>query len=715
TGAVVLKNTSGAALPGLRSYALTSTSGALDPSGWRTVADAYDQSGDGSVDSDGSWNPTSSSATQLAEETVGGNGGALGVNQQVVLSNGLGAWIQNPDEDIAAVLNFDGGISRHVNVNFVGNGGKRFESGDLNFDGALTAADWSVYIAGAALDLTGMSAAQAYQAGDLNNDGANDLFDFSLFKSAFETANGVGSFAAMLAAVPEPTTTGLATLAACLLGAGRRRTTARRCASRTATRLGRRTMSRWLALLFAATALCTAAPSRAAILEEFLFGESNGTLLSGAQNNVNSGNQWNEDAGDMAGSSIQNGSFRIAKSNDNFGTNYLDIANVTTGKVWLVAEIAGWNLSSTVGGANFNAAEPEEIRLAFLDNDGSDQGGSTITGQAQFQRTAAGGFELVGRLTTSSIDFGPYPLALNRNTPFAVALEIDENAENYSVYYKDGSNDFALLGTAPHVAGRDGNSVRFVANNNFGGVGEFFDIDRLYLTDTDPTNVTNDRLTLLVNTATGELQIRNDSTTSFDIDGYQISSSSSDLNFGNWNSLSDRSPAVDPVGAGTGIGETWDEAGGASDAVLSEAFLLGSSVFATGRSESLGNAFRVGGDANSLEFQYRNADSGAVVIGNVELTDVGPSPDFNGDGAVDGADFLIWQRGRGLTGQTSNAQGDANGDGIVNGTDLAGWAGLFGSANAQAGAQTGFAAVPEPHALLLGYAAVAAVAIRRRR
>src|SRR5690606_33076112 len=42
-----------------------------------------------------------------------------------------------------------------------------------------------------------------------------------------------------------------------------------------------------------------------------------------------------------------------------------------------------------------------------------------------------------------------------------------------------------------------------------------------------------------------------------------------------------------------------------------------------------------------------------------------PDADFNDDGAVDGRDFLIWQRGLGMSGQINNRRGDANRDGTV--------------------------------------------------
>jgi hypothetical protein len=67
-----------------------------------------------------------------------------------------------------------------------------------------------------------------------------------------------------------------------------------------------------------------------------------------------------------------------------------------------------------------------------------------------------------------------------------------------------------------------------------------------------------------------------------------------------------------------------------------------------------------------------------------------PNGDYNGDGQVDGHDFLTWQRGVGATGATPE-QGDANGDGEVDGDDLAVWQEQFGPAPAAAVAASGAA------------------------
>jgi hypothetical protein len=86
-------------------------------------------------------------------------------------------------------------------------------TGDLDFNAAINAADWAIFRTGQHADMTGFTRSQALALGDLNGDFRNDFADFALFKSIFETANGTGSFAVMLADVPEPRTIGMAVAA----------------------------------------------------------------------------------------------------------------------------------------------------------------------------------------------------------------------------------------------------------------------------------------------------------------------------------------------------------------------------------------------------------------------------------------------------------------------------------------------------------------------
>jgi endonuclease I len=92
---------------------------------------------------------------------------------------------------------------------------------------------------------------------------------------------------------------------------------------------------------------------------------------------------------------------------------------------------------------------------------------------------------------------------------------------------------------------------------------------------------------------------------------------------------------------------------------------------------------------------------GATSLGSLTLNlmaNVGAAfeenADFDGNGDVDGRDFLIWQTGYGLTATATLGNGDANGDGNVDEADLLVWQEQYGQPLGTVGAVT----VPEPSA-----------------
>lgn len=212
TGAFTLTNNTNAAI-NLTSLTISSPFGSIDPTSLTPITGHYDSAGNGSVDNNNTWQITSVAGNNVTfNEVTNGDAGTLGVGQQIVLSPS-GGWLQSPTEDLGVSLLVNGS-PLSASISYAGNNGQTFTRSDLNFDGDLTADDWAVFIAGAYADLSSLSKAEAYQLGDLNADHANNFTDFRLFKADYDAANGVGAFATMTGAVPEPSAALLAGFAA---------------------------------------------------------------------------------------------------------------------------------------------------------------------------------------------------------------------------------------------------------------------------------------------------------------------------------------------------------------------------------------------------------------------------------------------------------------------------------------------------------------------
>jgi hypothetical protein len=129
--------------------------------------------------------------------------------------------------------------------------------------------------------------------------------------------------------------------------------------------------------------------------------------------------------------------------------------------------------------------------------------------------------------------------------------------------------------------------------------------------------------------------------------------------------------------------------------------------------DAFGMGFRAINDATVMVTEH------TLNISRIEVnTNLAVAPpanaNFNGDASVDGDDFLIWQRGLGLTGEMTIANGDADHSGTVDGADLTVWRNQFGLPPVAANAAAGV--VPEPTCgslAVVGGALLAAV--RRRR
>jgi hypothetical protein len=127
------------------------------------------------------------------------------------------------------------------------------------------------------------------------------------------------------------------------------------------------------------------------------------------------------------------------------------------------------------------------------------------------------------------------------------------------------------------------------------------------------------------------------------------------------------------------------------------------------------NALRIGGPSG-----VSSAGAGLNAFDNILLQMVPANvpavdnADFDGDGDVDGADFLTWQRGLGEPGDRADGNANPTVDGDVDADDLAVWKAQFGTGSTPA--TPAASAIPEPAALALAcFGVIAGMAVRRRR
>ncbi|MCC6491583.1 MAG: hypothetical protein IT424_01020 [Pirellulales bacterium] len=219
-----------------------------------------------------------------------------------------------------------------------------------------------------------------------------------------------------------------------------------------------------------------------------------------------------------------------------------------------------------------------------------------------------------------------------------------------------------------------------------------------------PGDAPHNNLVLTIDPATGEAAIENESPF-FDvaISAYTIASASGKLlpSGGDWRSLQDQTLAG------------WDEADNASTFRLTEFKTSGATQLVGGQTVlDLGSPVDVSAGVpqlSDLKFEFL-LSTGEIIEGVIELGAVpggASAGDYNGNGKVDGADFLVWQRAFGAN-VAPGSGADGDGDGVVTAADRMFWYNRFG-----AGASSVAAPVPEPTAVLLCWTALVAVGARR--
>lgn len=212
TGSLTFNNPTGVPLE-VVSYSITSPAGALDQTQWAEIA-----TGESNITQAG-WTVTSPSGTsvlELAENgpaaTIPANGGTLELGN---------VFNRTPYEDVTLNINLSNGQSLPVSPTYTGT---TLSLGDFDADFDIDIDDYTRLQSNMFNPAAPTSTlVEAYQMGDITQDNVVNGNDFIAFRIAYEAVNGVGSFQAMLNAIPEPSTGLMALAGLALLGLRRSR------------------------------------------------------------------------------------------------------------------------------------------------------------------------------------------------------------------------------------------------------------------------------------------------------------------------------------------------------------------------------------------------------------------------------------------------------------------------------------------------------------
>jgi hypothetical protein len=303
---------------------------------------------------------------------------------------------------------------------------------------------------------------------------------------------------------------------------------------------------------------------------------------------------------------------------------------------------------------------------------------------------------------------GEYTFASTVGTP-ARAITLDASRDREFDQFVAGTYDFTMtigrFGDEVYVDSSLSSSVGFLQTSRYAtesdpgritfdynrvGIlaGNVLTADQVIFSNIDISTSDIETLTLQVTTSgpsAGSTKIVNSLGAAVDLNYYEISSATGGLSLSGWDSLD---PDTNVVGPG------WNVAGGSSGLLISESNVAGETL-ADNAELDLGTPFDALA-AQNLRFFYGLSD-GTFVRGLVEYVAAGLDGDYNGDDAVNAADYVLWRKNPAAFGNAS-------------GYDT--WRQNFGSSLPGAGG----GAVPEPTSItFLVLAGLCALARRRRR
>jgi hypothetical protein len=196
----------------------------------------------------------------------------------------------------------------------------------------------------------------------------------------------------------------------------------------------------------------------------------------------------------------------------------------------------------------------------------------------------------------------------------------------------------------------------------------------------DVATVNVPRLTLRINRASGSGTLVNNSDATIQLNGYSLESESGALNGTGWNSLDEQNMG------------SWQQNLATANNLV-ETFFTGSTAVAPAGQLALGNLFTTG-RMEDVTGRFTTLDNLLNVLQVEYVTAAGVQGDYNNNGAVDAADYVLWRDGGPL-------QNEGATPGTTTPEDYEFWRSRFGLTAGVGSAASQAAAVPEPMTWLL--------------
>jgi len=234
------------------------------------------------------------------------------------------------------------------------------------------------------------------------------------------------------------------------------------------------------ALLGLALGLAASPVLKAGSVAEWTFDDPANTSLKSAANSGSAGGAWtlNFDATTTDGA----GKLVSKKPSGGIWNTYWPLPSGSPKKLWLVVDLAGWNMSGD--------KVKEAVRAGFSASD--DDNKPQVVAQAVLERMPNGsavavrGDALGDGATAVSGDAAS--LQQNCSTPVTLIVGLDQDAGSYSIATRTAEGGLKQLGTGKTSPGREPKFVRFSIAGDFAGTEEQIMVDRIAVTDSDPSS-----------------------------------------------------------------------------------------------------------------------------------------------------------------------------------------------------------------------------------